>query len=74
LNYHYLQDGGFSISLKLAEEKTKKPQNPPKGLTVLKEFAVPALLNIFRLKMGGLNPEGDNNDCKKKTSHKKDRG
>jgi hypothetical protein len=23
------------------EEKTKKPQNPPKGLTVLKTFAVP---------------------------------
>jgi hypothetical protein len=31
LNYHRLQDGGFSTPLKRAEEKTKKPRNSPKG-------------------------------------------
>ncbi len=60
MNYHYLQDGGFSISLKRAEEKTKKPQNPPKGLTVLKSFAVSGPLKNLRIKTRGLNPEGDN--------------
>jgi hypothetical protein len=42
------------------EEKIKKPRNSPKGLTVLKLFTVPELLNILRLKMRVLNPEGDN--------------
>ena len=32
-----------------AEEKTKKLQNPPKGLTVLKSITAPEPLNIFRL-------------------------
>jgi hypothetical protein len=43
------------------EEKTKKPQNPPKGLTVLKTFAVPGPLKNLRLNTRVLNPEGDNN-------------
>jgi hypothetical protein len=60
LNYHLLQDSGFSIPLKWAEEKTKKPQNSPKGLTVLKLFVVPEPLNILRLKTRVLNPERDN--------------
>jgi len=32
------------------EEKTKKPQNPSKGLTVLKSFTAPKPLNILLLK------------------------
>jgi len=46
--------------LKRVEEKTKKPQNPPKGLTILKSFAVPEPLNLFSLKTRIINPEGDN--------------
>jgi len=46
--------------LKRVEEKTKKPQNPPKGLTILKSFAVPEPLNLLRLKTRIINPEGDN--------------
>jgi hypothetical protein len=42
------------------EEKTKKPRNSPKVLTVLKSFTVIEPLNILRLKMRVLNPEGDN--------------
>jgi hypothetical protein len=61
LYYHLLQYGGFSIQLKRAEEKTKNPQNPPKGLTILKSFAVPEPLNILHLKTRVLNPEEDNN-------------
>jgi hypothetical protein len=59
LNYSRLRDVGFSIPLKRAEEKN--PQNPPKGLRVLKLFAVPEPLNLLRLKTRVLNPEGDNN-------------
>jgi hypothetical protein len=46
--------------LKRVEEKTKKPQNPPKGLTKLKSFAVPEPLNLLSLKTRIINPEGDN--------------
>ncbi len=60
LYYHRLQDGRFSILLKQTAEKTEKPQNPPKGLKVLKLFAVPEPLNILCLKTRVSNLEGDN--------------
>jgi hypothetical protein len=41
MNYHRIQDGVLSIPMKRAEEKTKKPQNSPKGLTILKSSSVP---------------------------------
>jgi len=47
--------------MKRAEEKTKKLQNSPKWLTILKSFAVPEPLNILHIKTRALNPEGDNN-------------
>lgn len=50
MNYHRLQNGRLSILLAWVEEKTKKPPNPPKGLTVLKLFTVPEPLNVLRLK------------------------
>jgi hypothetical protein len=46
--------------LKQTAEKTEKPQNPPKGLKVLKSFAVPEPLNILCLKTRVSNLEGDN--------------
>jgi hypothetical protein len=64
LNYNRLQKGGYSNPLKRAEEKTKKPQNSPKGLTVSKAFTVPEPLNILRLKTRILNTEGDNKQIK----------
>ena len=60
MNYHRLQDRGFNLPLKRAEEKTIKPQNPPKGSTELRSFTVFEPLNILRLKMIVLYPEGGN--------------
>jgi hypothetical protein len=60
LNCHRLQDSGFNIPLKQAEEKTLKPQNPPQGSTELRSFTVSEPLNILRLKTIVLYPEGGN--------------
>jgi hypothetical protein len=49
-----------SVSPTIRTEKIKNPQNSPKGLTILKTFAVSEPLNILRPKTGVLNPEGDN--------------
>ena len=60
MNYHCLQDSGFNLPLKRAEEKTIKPQNPPKGSTELRSFTVSEPLNILRLKTIVLYSEGGN--------------
>ena len=55
-----------SVSPTIRTEKTKNPQNPPKGLTILKTFLVPGPLNILCPKPGVLNSEGDNDTPRSK--------